>query len=103
MKTAEDKITPRYTAAMAFVALCILGACPPKPIPPQPPIHDGDATCADACARAREMECEFAKPTPNGATCEDVCQNIQDKGLFSLDLDCRVAARTCKQAEACEQ
>ena len=91
------------TSLLCLFALFCLGACPVHPVPPQPPIPHGPATCADACARASQLRCDFAKPTAGGASCETVCQNIQDSGIVALDLGCRVAAATCEAAEACEQ
>lgn len=58
-------------------------------------------TCAAWCARASAMKCDAAKPTPKGGTCEAVCVNA-NAGPTKWDLKCRVAARSCAAADACD-
>lgn len=91
--------------------------CPkpsPTPIPPpipEPQVWDaGDEpiappieyTCADLCKHMFDLHCMGAEPTPNGATCLDVCQNLQTSGVVVLDLKCRTKARTCAAIDACK-
>lgn len=87
------------------LALLVLGCsgCPtPVPPAPPPPPAPGEATCGDVCAQGRELVCPWAAPTPEGASCEAVCSNIQDSGIVAWNLDCRARARSCRDAEACE-
>ena len=65
----------------------------------------GDAarpsTCAGWCSNAAALRCPSGKPTPLGATCVQVCTNVQT-GPAKWNLKCRAAAKTCKAADACE-
>jgi hypothetical protein len=59
-------------------------------------------TCAQVCARGAALGCEFAKPTPKGATCTTVCENLATSGLPAWDLACMAQAQTCEAMDACE-
>jgi hypothetical protein len=85
---------------MRIAALLLLLTACPRPAPPGPP--PGRATCYTMCARAAELDCEFAKPTPNGAACVQVCDNTVESGLIRWNLDCRAGALSCDAMEACE-
>lgn len=74
------------------------GAADAAPAPTPPPVPGG--TCADACAHGAAMNCAWAKPTPKGATCTEVCQNTLGSPI-SLQPDCVVRATDCPSAEAC--
>lgn len=91
---------------LALVSGAILGACTctctPPPRPPPSPAPDLDATCAVACARLRELECPDAEATPNGASCEAVCENVQGSGIVAWDLSCRARATSCAAVDSCE-
>ena len=54
-----------------------------------------DATCVDVCTHAAILECVSAKPTAKGATCVEVCENLQNSGLPKWNLPCRAAAASC--------
>lgn len=93
-----------------FVAALLLVGCPRDPVPPTPDadsgvvvVDAGTATCASWCKHASEMHCNAAKPTPEGASCETVCENLQGSGLVKFDLKCRSVASSCMAAEACEK
>lgn len=90
--------------ALLFCVLFV--GCPkpgPGPVPPPPPpVLDGPATCADVCRRAIELGCAGSTPTPEGASCLEVCLNLQESGVASWNLMCRARAATCSEAEACE-
>jgi len=73
-----------------------LAACPP-PAPPVPPPSTG---CAAACEHMRALECELGKPTPRGASCEQVCEATQANGV-NFNTGCVAAAATCAAAEEC--
>jgi hypothetical protein len=57
--------------------------------------------CPAACARLGVLSCEAGKPTPDGATCEQVCSNVQASGLNRINTECIAAADSCAAAEEC--
>jgi hypothetical protein len=77
----------------------------PTPVPPTPGAMDasGPATCADVCQHESVLGCSGAQPTPNGASCVEVCANVQASGIISWDLVCRANAATCEDIDACEK
>lgn len=85
-------------AGLLFVIWCLptLACRPPKP--PAPPTG---VTCAEVCEQMTKLSCEAAKPTAEGASCLDVCRNIQDSGVVSWNLNCMVAAQSCSAVDAC--
>lgn len=84
---------------LAFAATCT--GCPPPP-PPDDPVPE--ATCEATCAHWTELGCDQAKPTPGGASCVEVCENVMGSGgLMYWNLDCRVAVETCDEIDDCEQ
>lgn len=103
---------PRMWPA-ALCALLMTVGCPTRePAPPPSPDRDGgvfndvDAGpdgCRRWCAHAAEMHCAAARDTPFGGKCVDVCASIQNGGIVSFNLDCRIAADTCAAAELCEK
>lgn len=58
-------------------------------------------SCAGWCTHATALGCPSAKPTVKGGTCVQVCTNVQT-GPAKWNLKCRVAAKTCAAAEACQ-
>jgi hypothetical protein len=75
----------------------------PKPHVPEPPVGpDGGAaaTCETVCAHWTELDCEEAKPTPNGESCVAVCENIQ-QGNLKDDLECQASVESCEQIDDC--
>lgn len=92
---------------MAMLVLITLAGCPRRePVPPTPtPVVDAgsSATCSDWCVHAATLGCSASKPTPNGAPCERVCQNVQDSVVIRWNLTCRATAATCKAADECER
>ena len=58
-------------------------------------------TCEDVCVARRALGCPAGKATPAGARCEEVCHNVQDSGIFVMDLECRAKAKTCEAMDAC--
>lgn len=100
----------RLPKMFIYALMCCACACPPVPVPPPSPdpdasIDDPDAaassTCAAWCKHAAALHCDAAKPTRAGASCADVCVNVQT-GPAKLNLRCRIAAKTCAAADVCE-
>ncbi len=110
-------------ALLFFSTLLILMSCTPRP--PVPPVGPTDAdagtdtgtgidagddgpdsrrrapTCADACARLTVLHCAGGATTPGGATCLDVCRNVQESGIVAWNLSCLSNAKSCATAESC--
>ena len=59
------------------------------------PLPDGPATCLDFCRHGDALSCAWAEPTPDGATCLQVCTNNQKVAIAPWNLDCRVQATVC--------
>ncbi len=90
---------------VVLVAFALAG-CPAQP-PKPPPTEEPDAsrptgTCASACENMRRLGCELGKPTPNGASCESVCDRVQrENGGAGFNVHCLARASACAGAEAC--
>jgi hypothetical protein len=69
--------------------------CPPTPGP-------GATTCAQVCAKAATLGCDFSRPSPKGIPCAAVCENLKASGLPSWNLTCMNAAATCEAMENCQ-
>lgn len=85
--------------------ICAIGAvgCPPTPPPNPPSAPDaGAGSCPLVCDHLRALSCPGGAPTPEGATCEQVCQTIQESGIVHWNLTCRAAASTCAAIDACD-
>jgi hypothetical protein len=86
----------------ALVLAAGLAGCPPKPPPPpEKPGPAGGPGCDVGCARLAELGCDAAKPTPQGASCIEVCQNVQASGITSWDIPCMQRATSCPEADKC--
>ena len=100
-----------FALAALSASTCEVGPFPkpaPQPEPPEPAPYSADASpplspgsCAAACAHGEAMHCAWARPTPAGATCTEVCQNAETSGELSFGPDCAVHARACDDAYAC--
>jgi len=88
--------------------LLTLAACdlpaptpPPQPAPVAddggaPPAPEPAASCKTACTNLRDRQCEAGSDTPNGATCEQVCENTEATPM-SWDVVCLTDALSCGQ------
>lgn len=88
---------------LAFAIVITLTGCP-KPLPPPVPPTDwdgGSATCETACARLQQLGCPAGRPTPKGAPCQAVCENVMSSGLIEWQLDCVARAITCGETDRC--
>lgn len=106
---------------LALVALgCELGPFPkppPQPEPPSPWDNPGDAAppepeevdaaahtpCYRACKQLAKLGCPEAQPTAAGATCVQVCTNIESSGVITMGPECVATAESCSIAKACGQ
>ncbi len=89
-----------------LAALLLAATCdPPPPLPPLVPPERPDAgdvaDCEAACQRLAELGCEEAQPTPHGATCVEVCDNVESSGATTLVPGCVAEADSCEQARGC--
>jgi hypothetical protein len=77
---------------MRYLILCLaLVGCSARSTP--------DDGCAAACAHLRDLGCDLAKPTPNGATCEAWCSHYAATPT-GVDPVCLQRA-TCESSETC--
>jgi len=96
-----------WLVVMTVFLVSLISSCTPRPpVPPQPiPVIESDAkelTCADACEHLWNMKCKSAEPTPKGATCLEVCENVRSSGVIALNLKCLTTAPSCKAADECQ-
>lgn len=92
----------RAALLTVFLLTAAFTGCPGCP-PPSPTSTDaGSATCASVCAQAAALGCPAAKPTANGASCEEVCNNVQTSGILQWNLACRAHAASCAAMDSCE-
>ncbi len=106
--------------ALATAAIgCEIGPFPkppPQPEPPSPwdspadaapPPEDLDAAahtpCYLACRQLTKLGCKEAEPTAAGATCTQVCANIESSGVVSMYPNCVAGAESCSIARACSR
>lgn len=95
-----------WLVVMTTVIVAVLTSCTPRPpVPPQPIPPNSDSgteiTCADVCRHLSGMMCPSAEPTKNGATCVEVCENVQSSGTMTFDMKCLITAPSCKAADEC--
>lgn len=81
---------------LAVLACLALLSCPsPKPADTQ----TTDFTCITACNRMRELGCEEGQSTPDGSSCEEVCENSFQVGISQFEWDLRetTTAASCEE------
>ena len=71
------------------------GGQKPEPSPADP------ESCEAACARLAELGCPEAEPTPEGATCTEVCENVEHSGAVTLNPACVVGIDSCDELDPC--
>lgn len=92
----------RLYAVLLLAACCGLACLPHPPPGPVPPRLDaGGPTCGAACQHLTTLDCAWARPTANGHTCLEVCQNVQESGIVGWNLPCLQLAPTCQDADRC--
>lgn len=58
--------------------------------------------CTAACQHLRKLRCKSGDPTPEGATCEAVCQNTETSGYASENPKCLAQVKSCgAEEDAC--
>lgn len=99
-----------YTMVVAWLAcIVLLWSCtPPAAAPTAPPVPlpapgTEDADCFTVCEHLRDLGCEQAEPSPGGASCEDVCDNVQSSGVITWNLSCRASIADCNKLDHCER
>lgn len=88
----------------AALALCLAGACSlPPTMPPSRlvPVQGDPSGCPAACERFESLGCPEAEPTPDGATCVDVCRNAETSGYLTVKPSCIASAESCDEAREC--
>jgi len=97
-------------AVLVFVpALMACGACRENPVTPPDPADGGAGgapvvvlePCERGCLRLAELGCEEAEPTDEGASCVDVCRNVEDSGAVTLEPECVAQIAQCEDVDAC--
>lgn len=95
---------------MKHLALAILLAACHQHQDPVTPTNDPDGgapeaavSCAAYCSHAERLGCDQGKPTAKGATCTEVCSNLQTSSYSKLDLRCGYNAQTCQAMDVCEK
>lgn len=83
-------------AVLGVSVLALQHGCAPS-APPVVPTVTGDAhasTCADACARLRELHCPEGDPLPTGESCSAFCDRVDATSFLRVDVACIVHAST---------
>lgn len=86
--------------SIAVLGVSLLLIACPRPLPPAPP-PVADPTCETACSNLARLKCESAKATAEGASCTEICTNVQTSGVVHWNLSCLSDARDCKVAADC--
>jgi len=59
-----------------------------------------ETPCQKACDRMAELGCEEAEPDEEGSSCVEVCENVESRGDFSLNPECRAQQDSCEEMES---
>jgi hypothetical protein len=90
----------------AFLIVALAAACNPLLPEPDPLPNPGPAPdavpCHVACERLSSLRCEESEPTPDGTTCTELCESVEESGVVRYPTGCVAAAKTCAEAVACE-
>lgn len=82
---------------VAIVAFLVSLSC----VPQVPAISVWRGACDKACSRVRSLGCREALPTAGGATCEQICETVQESGIVVWNLGCFESAPDCQTVAAC--
>jgi hypothetical protein len=96
----------RMVGPLAFLvcASCLLGGTCKHDVTdvrPKPTDAGSPSECSAACKHLRELGCEEGKPTPAGASCEDVCNNVERSGTVTLHPACVIHIKHCNEIQSC--
>lgn len=92
---------------MRYASLFLLWAvvaCYPALVPadhPGPLPTGTEDDCRASCETRRRLGCASAAPTPEGALCEAVCENIESSGYASMNPRCLARIKSCAEEDAC--
>lgn len=86
-------------AAVALCVVALLSAC--RPVEPEHPPTYNATSCAEACAKARDL-CGPATLTPKTGTCEQACAATESGG-GDFRTGCLSAAATCDAVAVCSR
>lgn len=97
----------KQTVAIIATAIAVFAACqgcpPPSPVIPPDPQQDSGydvlRPCELACLHLHVLGCESAEPTPNGATCVEVCEHTESLSYTTMHPDCIPLAANCDEAD----
>ena len=90
-------------ACLLFLLATAACSSPPKPRPPIVVVDASAPSCASVCDHWRSLGCDESEDTPKGATCEDVCENVQNSGIINWNLGCRASVDSCDIIDSCER
>jgi hypothetical protein len=79
-----------------LLTLCCLLALSCATVPPTPDTY----TCATACARGAELDCDWARWNPDVGNCASQCVDWRD--TWGYDVACMSKVATCEAAEHCQ-
>src|SRR5690606_2076799 len=115
-KSRINTILNRCGFAPLFTLLLGCDGCQPVPAPPDANTQSAQsatqfsaqssatsttgapvATCETACDNQRHLGCEIGQPTPEGASCVEVCGNLESGPIVSIrwDIECLTGAESC--------
>ena len=63
------------TLLTILALICTACATTPCPVGSAQPCPAPAATCETACLHGHNLGCDWATPTPQGHTCQEVCAN----------------------------
>jgi len=78
-----------------LVASIVISCSPLDPVAPS--LKDLDTrgpSCSSACDHQVQLGCDVGRPTPSGASCQEVCANATSSG-YDWPLQCLDSALEC--------
>jgi hypothetical protein len=99
----------RLAFVLALAPLMLAATCNTPTPTPSPGAGGADPVggsssstpCAKVCARLAALGCPAAKPASDGASCVQVCADINASGTLRVDTACVILAGDCAAADRC--